>query len=103
MHSHGEVTPLEHGERRRVRRVLAAITLPLLVATLAGLVALWPGENPMGSLPLQGEDSEVARARVTEIVPIGGAELDPGKGADVRGLLLSGMGEGTEVPIQVPG
>lgn len=103
MHSHGEVTPLEHGERRRVRRVLAAITLPLLVATLAGLVALWPGENPMGSLPLQGEDSEVARARVTEIVPIGGAELDPEKGADVRGLLLSGMGEGTEVPIQVPG
>lgn len=103
MHVHATGTPVPAG--RRVRAILAAITLPLLVATLVGLVALWPrGENPMGSLPLGATGATLDSARVTEIVPIGGGEtVDPFLGADVSAELLSGIGAGTVVPVQVPG
>ncbi|MCD9437143.1 hypothetical protein LVA97_32390, partial [Klebsiella pneumoniae] len=34
-------------ERRRVRVVLAAIMGPIVVATLVGLVVLWPGKSSL--------------------------------------------------------
>nr|NLD41124.1 YibE/F family protein [Actinomycetales bacterium] len=116
--SHGAATPpLDPQQRRRVRVALAAITLPLLIATLVGLVWLWPrGETTMGSLPIRADGAEIVSATVTEILPLGEdglpavveegerpPPLDPFLGAEVRGLLTSGMGEGTEVPIQVSG
>ena len=46
MHEHGAVE-LAPPERARVRAVLAAVTIPLLLATLVGLALLWPrGETP---------------------------------------------------------
>ncbi|HHW82872.1 MAG TPA: YibE/F family protein, partial [Actinomycetales bacterium] len=117
-HTHAHTAPpLDPAQRRRVRGVLAAVTLPLLLATLIGLVWLWPrGESPIGSLPIRAEGAEIAVAEVTRITPLDASgepvtaepgqpdpELDPFLGAEVRGLLTSGLGAGTEVPIQVPG
>ncbi|MGC5616364.1 YibE/F family protein [Georgenia sp. Z1491] len=67
-HSHSTVTSeLPEGRRRRVRRLLAALVLPLLVATIVGLVALWPrGESPMGSLPLLQDGTQIVSAEVIE-------------------------------------
>lgn len=50
-HSHAPGAELElaPAETRRVRAVLAALVAPLLVATIAGLVLLWPsGDSPVG-------------------------------------------------------
>lgn len=103
MHVHAD-TPLPPEQRGRVRAILAAVTIPLLVATLVGLVALWPrGDTQWGSQPLLAEGSTLEWAEITAITPIGGGELDPYQGADVTGLLSSGPGAGTEVPIVVPG
>ncbi|MDO5496106.1 MAG: YibE/F family protein [bacterium] len=95
MHGHGhshEAPPLDPAQRRRVRAILAAVTIPLLFATLIGLIWLWPrGESPIGTLPIRADGAELATAEITSI-----------QGDEIRGLLTSGMGEGTEVPIQVP-
>lgn len=102
--THGPIPELRPAQRRRIRIALAAVTVPLLIATLLGLWLLWPpADNPMGSLPLRGEGAEFVTAEVTAITPIGGDTIDPFLGADVRALLTSGIGAGTEVPIQVPG
>lgn len=53
-HEHGD-TELPSSEARRARRVLAALVVPLLLATVVGL-ALWPrGETLIGSIPLTAE------------------------------------------------
>lgn len=102
VHAHGN-TPAPAG--RRVRAVLAAITLPLLALTVIGLVALWPrGDTPMGSLPLGATGATLDSAVVLTIEPIGGGEeVDPYLGADVTVELRSGIGAGSVVPVQVPG
>ncbi|MEE6282380.1 YibE/F family protein [Georgenia sunbinii] len=86
---------LRPAEARRARIILTAIVVPLLLATLAGLVALWPrGESPVGSLPLIGEGMSIESARIVEITDVTGEE--------VRAELLTGTGEGQVVPIHVP-
>jgi len=105
MHIHGTTTAdLPPRQRGRVRAVLAAITIPILLATVVGLLLLWPrGETPVGSLPLGGTGVTLESARVSAIIPVGGGEeIDPMQGAEVRADLLSGVGEGQNVPIQVP-
>ena len=87
--------PLPPDEARRVRLVLAAIVVPLLLATLAGLVWLWPsGESPVGSVPLLAEGMSIETAEIVE--------LTGEQGAEVRAELLSGVGEGQVIPVQVP-
>lgn len=93
-HSHGGAE-LRPAEARRARIVLTAIVVPLLLATLAGILALWPrGESPMGSLPLTGEGMSIERARIVEITDVPGEE--------VRAELLSGAGSGQQIGVQVP-
>ena len=61
-HSHSHSGPLElsAAEARRARLVLAAIVVPLIIATLAGLVVLWPGESSLGgSRPSAAEGSSL--------------------------------------------
>ena len=87
--------PLPPDEARRVRLVLAAIVVPLLLATLAGLVWLWPsGESPVGSVPLLAEGMSIETAEIVE--------LTGEQGAEARAELLSGVGEGQVIPVQVP-
>ncbi|WP_338403910.1 YibE/F family protein [Cellulosimicrobium arenosum] len=88
-HVHGPTAPAT----RRVRVVLAALLVPALLATLVGLVALWPAAADVPDrIPVAAEGSSVLRATVTGpadaetgVVP---ARLDAGsraEGEDVGG------------------
>ncbi|MFC7405993.1 YibE/F family protein [Georgenia alba] len=111
-HTHDEVT-LPRREARRVRWVLTALVAPLLLATIAGLVALWPrGETEIGSIPVTGTGMSVETGTVVEVVDDGtGGSADPGApqgggaeqaGGQVRVELSTGRGAGQVVPVQVP-
>lgn len=88
-HAHGPAAPAT----RRVRLTLAALLVPALLATLAGLVALWPASADVPDrIPVAAEGSTVLRATVTgPIDPETGevpARLDAGSragGEDVGG------------------
>lgn len=93
---------LPPAQRARVRILLAAITIPLLLATIAGLALLWPrGATAVGSLPLGAGGVSLERGVVT-FVEEAGAVTDPFAGAAVRVDLSTGAGAGQEVPVQVP-
>src|SRR5690625_2961114 len=80
---------------RRPRTLLTLLVLPLLLATLAGLVWLWPsGESPVGSVPLLAEGMSIETAQIVEVTGTPGEE--------VRAELLTGVGEGQVIPVQVP-
>lgn len=67
-HAHDSVT-IPVTEARRVRIVLALLVLPVLVATIAGLVLLWPagGEQSMvGSVQVNGDEAIIERGVVVE-------------------------------------
>ncbi|MGW6229604.1 hypothetical protein ACWFQT_21080, partial [Cellulosimicrobium cellulans] len=58
-HAHGPAAPAT----RRVRLTLAALLVPALLATLAGLVALWPASADVPDrIPVAAEGSTVLRA-----------------------------------------
>ncbi|MFC4555224.1 YibE/F family protein [Georgenia faecalis] len=93
-HAHGDL-PLPPAEARRARVVLAALVLPLLLATVVGLLTLWPrGETPVGSFELTSAGMTIETAEVVEITDAVGEE--------VRAELLTGVGQGQVVPVQVP-
>ena len=93
MHSHEDVT-LDRGTTRRIAIWQAAIVLPLALATLIGLILLWPpSDGPAGSAPLLSSSVELETGEVTMI-----GEPDETGATEVRMLL----DEGTEVPVHVP-
>ncbi len=64
-HSHGAEVPMPPAPQR-VRRMIAAIILPLVAATLVGLVVLWPSGDP----PAQGSTERIVlRGKVEEAAP----------------------------------
>ena len=86
---------LPPSQARRARTLLTLLVLPLLLATLAGLVWLWPsGESPVGSVPLLAEGMSIETAQIVEVTGTPGEE--------VRAELLTGVGEGQVIPVQVP-
>ena len=93
-HGHGPVT-IPAAEARRVRLVLAALVVPLLLATVVGLVALWPrGETQIGSVPLTAEGATFERGVVVDV---------PGTaGEEVLVAVRTGEHAGREVSVQVP-
>src|SRR5699024_3070958 len=94
-HGHGEL-PLAPEQRRRVRTVLAAIVIPLLLLTIVGLVALWPrGESPVASIPLLADGMSIETARVVNLG-------DPAAGVEVRAELLTGSRPGQVINVHVP-
>ncbi len=111
-HTHdGAELDLPRGEAHRARWVLTALVVPLLIATIAGLVALWPrGETPIGSVPVAGTGMTVEHGTVVEVVtdpddvesgaPPGGTADQAG--GQVRVELTTGSGAGQVVPVQVP-
>lgn len=75
--------------------MLAALVVPLLIATIVGMIALWPrGESQMGSVPLTADGATFERGRVTDV---------PGElGAEVMVEVLTGEHAGREVSVQAP-
>ncbi|WP_407566194.1 YibE/F family protein [Streptomyces sp. 184] len=70
-HSHGHAH--DHGgapappASHRLRTVIAAVLVPFALAVLAGLIALWPGDEPAGERSGIGFDQERQRAKVTKV------------------------------------
>lgn len=95
-----------------MRALLAAIVVPLVAATLIGLVVLWPGRSSLiGSQPFLAADSSTATATVTstDVGPCKDAAAQ--LGAVVNEALLtdavcaritSGEGQGLVMPVHVP-
>ncbi|MBD5785716.1 YibE/F family protein [Cellulosimicrobium terreum] len=80
-HAHGPAAPATP----RVRRTLAALLLPALLATLVGLVALWPAADDVPErIPVAAEGSTILRATVTGPVETG-----------------AGAGESATVPVRL--
>ena len=111
-HDHGGPLRLAPGESRRVRIVLAALVVPLVLATLLGIAVLWPGRvEAIGSQPFAAEGASLATARVTATQVSSCAESAASLGGISDGSLLgdavcaeitSGEGRGLVVPIHVP-
>jgi len=106
-HSHShlpagvENATLAPAEARRARWILTALVVPLLVATVVALLAMWPrGETPIGSVPLAGTGMTIEAGTVVEVVDAAapGATTD----GQVRVELSSGSNAGQVAPVQVP-
>lgn len=92
-HSHSGRLNLEPKDRRRVQIILSAIVVPIAVATLIGLLLLWPrGETPVGSVQLTDTGVEMAIGEVSSI-----AETD-----ELGQTMVTMVVDGVEVPVHVP-
>ena len=110
-HHHG-ASPVPAGEARRVRIVLAAIVVPIVLATLVGLALLWPGKSSlMGSRPFAVEGSSMETASVTSASVADCEDSAKVLGGVSDGSLLtdavcaeitSGDGKGLVVPVHIP-
>ena len=113
-HSHSHSGPLElsAAEARRARLVLAAIVVPLIIATLAGLVVLWPGKSSLvGSRPFAAEGASLETAEITSLDVADCEQAAASLGAVSDGSLLtdavcaritSGKGRGLTLPVHIP-
>nr|WP_247595285.1 YibE/F family protein [Actinomyces procaprae] len=111
-HSHSGPLNLGAAEAGRVRLVLAAIVVPLVAATLIGLIVLWPGGGSLlGSRPFTADGASMESATITS--------LDTADCADTTGALAgvsndslladavcaeitSGDGAGLVMPVHAP-
>lgn len=93
MHGHAELDPRQ---RARVARWLAAIVVPLALATIIGLAVLWPKDSPAGSLPLTSEGVSIESGTVTEI-----GEIDEYGSTPVR-MTVTSQPDEVDVPVHVP-
>lgn len=115
-HEHAHAGPLDLPQReaRRVRRVLTAIVVPLVLATLVGMAVLWPGRSSLiGSQPFAAEGTSLATAEVTSLDVSACADaassLTAGTTTDASLLqdavcarITSGEGERLVLPVHVP-
>lgn len=111
-HSHSGPIDLDAAEARRVRRVLAAIVVPLVAATLIGLVVLWPGGSSLvGSQPFTAEGASLESATITSLDTAACADATGALSEVSNGSLLadavcakitSGDGEGLIMPVHIP-
>ena len=95
-----------------MRIVLAALVVPLVLATLLGIAVLWPGRvEAIDSQPFAAEGASLATARVTATQVSSCAESAASLGGISDGSLLgdavcaeitSGEGRGLVVPVHVP-
>jgi uncharacterized membrane protein len=98
----GPHPPTGHGHgpapraSRRVRVLLAAALLPVLLATVLGAVALWPsGKHVMGTVPVTVGATQIMQADVTGLLP-------DGIGDGVGGVTARLDNDGKDVQVQVP-
>ncbi|MDO4243040.1 MAG: YibE/F family protein [Actinomyces sp.] len=92
--------------------VLAAIVVPLVVATVVGLVVLWPGSSSLvGSQPFAAEGTSLETATVTSLdvadcreaaQSLGGTAGDGLLTDAVCARITSGAGQGLVLPVHIP-
>lgn len=94
-----------------MRIVLAAIVVPIVLATLVGLAVLWPGpSSQFGSQPFVAEGTSLETATITSLetadCPL--STEAPAFGDDslladaVCARITSGQGEGLDMPVHIP-
>ncbi|SDM74072.1 Uncharacterized membrane protein [Actinomyces ruminicola] len=111
-HHHSGPLDLDAVEARRVRLVLAAIVLPLVAATLIGLIVLWPGGSSLvGSQSFTAEGATLESATITSLDSSACADAtDALVGVSNDALLAdavcaeitSGDGVGLIMPVHIP-
>lgn len=82
------------GVARRAAAWQAAIVIPLALATLLGLIVLWPSDSPAGSVPITAESVSLETGTIIHI-----GNTDEVGATEVR---MSLTGSGTDVPVHVP-
>lgn len=93
VHSHSARLNLRPSDRRRVIAILAAIVVPLALATLVGLAIFWPrGTTPVGSVQVADTGVQMAVGQVTSI----GAMDELGQTKVMMKV------DGVDVPVHVP-
>ncbi|MGQ4495903.1 YibE/F family protein [Dermabacteraceae bacterium P13101] len=98
-HSHGGEHTLPEAQGKRARLLLAALTVPLLLATLLGMFLLWPAAGklpPKTALLAPGVNLEVAR--VQEVPP----DKNPREFVKVSARGLTGPIAGKTIEVSVP-
>lgn len=88
---HGGAVVLAAADSRRARVLLAALVLPVLLVTVFGMIRLWPGDTPIGSLPVTGAGVDFVTGTVVEVTDTPGEEVR-----------IALDGDGTVVPVQTP-
>ncbi|MDU0349495.1 YibE/F family protein [Actinomyces sp. MRS3W] len=111
-HHHSGPLDLDAAEARRVRLVLAAIVVPLVVATIIGLIVLWPGKSSLtGSQPFTADGATLESATITSLEAADCADATGGLEGITNDSLLadavcatitSGDGEGLVMPVHIP-
>jgi len=111
-HSHSGPLNLGAAEARRVRLMLAAIVVPLVVATLIGLIVLWPSGNSLvGSQPFTADGATLESATITSLNTTAcadttgameGVSNDSLLADAVCARITSGDGAGLVMPVHIP-
>jgi len=103
-HSHAAPEPASQW----TRHLIVGILIPLIVATLAALITLWPGDVPKQPL---GDDQERSYGQVSRVVEEECTENDPATGDTPPGKrrcgsatvdIKEGSGRGTTVTVELP-
>ncbi|MGO1560437.1 MAG: YibE/F family protein [Actinomycetaceae bacterium] len=105
MHLHAPLTGRDDGGEtarlpgsRRIRVILTAIVAPLVLATLVGLIALWPsGDSPIGETELVGDGQALVDAVVTQP-----PDLSDLATAEIGVELTGGSHDGLETTVLAP-
>ncbi|WP_058234372.1 YibE/F family protein [Devriesea agamarum] len=97
-HAHGPIE-LPRTQVRRVRIVLALITVPILIATVVGMVFLWPtAARHELRTPLLTPGAHFVSVQVTEVP----GPAHPRQPVNVKAVAVAGVEQGQTVTVQVP-
>ncbi|SHM21591.1 YibE/F family protein [Cryptosporangium aurantiacum] len=104
-HTHSATTPVS----ARTRKAVIAILVPAIVATLIGLILLWPGKVDYSSSTGQSGQQQRAAGTVTEVVQQTCPETPEAESAGLTGpcgtatvKVTDGLGKGQTVSMELP-
>ncbi|MFD3399654.1 YibE/F family protein [Kribbella sp. NPDC058693] len=84
---------------RRVRIVVAAVLIPLLLAAVVGMIVMWPN----GDVKVASYQTQTARGEVTAIKPCPAPKAGtPAQCDQATVKLTSGPDKGKVIPVEVP-
>lgn len=96
---HGEGDAFSPDQRRKVRKILAALVVPLALLTLIVMAVVWPrGETIIGTIPVYSEGSVRTQGTITSIGELNDSGLTP----VTMAIESDSSGEDVDVPVQVP-
>ncbi|WP_432891066.1 YibE/F family protein [Kribbella sp. CA-245084] len=83
---------------RRVRIVVAAVLIPLLLAAVVGMIVMWPG----GDVKVASYQTAAARGEITAIKACPGKPAQAKQCDEATVKLTSGPDKGRTAPVEVP-